>query len=214
MKLSRQLLGGLTVLLFGTAVSVYTSVADDDSLVEVGPSNGADVEEYMVSRQGALAHASGVHPAAVSFSDYLTEDVAKAVVPVRVRSWFVAAPGGEPEETDDPATWRLERTEAARHAVAEFEAVIPSTDDPEFVRQYEQDRDRERRVADALEAGTPFIFGAAVEGESGLLRGLAEDPLVRLVDVFEGSTNDDVHLRLRPLRPEETQVAGEPSRRP
>lgn len=210
-RLLRNLALAAGVFVVGILVVVVTSGGEgDDAPASVGPPIGASVDEYVTERHERVTELEQRARAVVSFTGYLSEADAVAVADAEVERWLVAAPGGAPQVTDDPAAWRTEFAAAARAEAAELEALIPTVEDEEFVGQYEADIDRALEMAEALDAGDPVVFGMVITGEPADLRRLEAEPRVRLVDPVEPDARGDP----RGLRPEETGTVGEPPERP
>lgn len=212
-RLLRNLALAAGVFVVGILVVVVTSADDGgDAPASVGPPHGAAVDEYVAERLERLAELEQRARVVVSFGEYLSEaDAAEVVgVDVDVARWLVAAPGGAPQVTDDPAAWRAEFAAGARAEAAELEALIPTVEDEEFVEQYEADIDRALEMAEALDAGDPVVFGVVIIGEPADLRRLGTEPRVRLVDPVE----PDARGEPRGIRPEETATVGDPPERP
>ncbi|MBI2168943.1 MAG: hypothetical protein HYU28_05520 [Actinobacteria bacterium] len=203
----RNLLIALGVFVIGLLVAVTTRGDDPDSATRPTSSEtGRNVDDFLREAERELEGLDGTHAAVVSFTRYLDESTAGDVVGLDVRRWLVAAPGGGPESVADVEDWRERAAAAAREEAAALDEIIPTAGDPEFVRQYERDRDRHLRIAEALEADEPVVFGVVVVAPAGVLRSLAEDPRVRLVDPDPEADEG--------LRPEEQVVRGEPKERP
>lgn len=202
----RQLLLGLTVFLLGLGVAIVAGDESDPGQEAGGATPGESVDAYVAGRRAALEGADGTHSAVVSFTAYLDEGEAVRLVGVDVERWLVAGPGGTAESTDDVEAWRRQRAAEARREAQELNSLVPTAEDPEFVRQYERDRDRALLLAEALDAGEPVVFAVLVRASSDRLRVIAGRGDVRLVDV-------DVDVP-RGLRPEEQVVVGQPPERP
>ena len=211
----RQLLLGLTIFLLGAGVAVVTSDEDHSKEGErpalSGPNPGQQVDEYLADRRGALADADGTHSAVVSFASYLDDDEAADLVRTGVEVWLVAGMGGTPEQTEDVDAWRSERAATARTEADELDSLIPTAEDPEFVRQYQRDRDRLRRMADRLDAGDAVVFAVVVRASADALRAVSGRQGIRLVDPIDPL---DARATPRGLRPEERVVVGQPPERP
>lgn len=199
------------VFVAGLVVLVVSTQGDGGELpAGVGPPPGAEVDEYAAARHERLDELEGRVRAVVSLTRYLDESAVEEVVGGGIERWLVAAPGGSPRVTDDPAAWRDEFATAARAEAAELEDLLPTVEDEEFAAQYRADLDRALEIAEALEAGDPVVFGVVITGEAGDLRRLLDEPAVRLVDPVQPEARDEP----RGLRPEETELAGEPPERP
>jgi len=215
------IVGGMIVFLLGGGVLAVTRVnhrnnKNDTPVSEqpAGPDRAAPLEQYINDRKAELAQAKGRVTAVISLRAYTTEDQARAITNgVRVARWLVAAPGGEPDVTDNVKSWRDGVVRAAQDEITEFEKLIPTlSQDPDFERQSRQDLETDRKLVTAVQGGVPLVFGVIVEGDAAALRTIAKRDEVRLVDIAPGALSEsaDVHG----LRPEETVAAGDPKERP
>ncbi len=210
-RLVRNLALAAGVFVLGVVVVAVTSGGDgDDAPAAVGPVIGSTVDDYVADRHERLAELEQPARVVVSFAEYVGEADAAEVVGADVERWLVAAPGGAPQVTDDPAAWRVEFAAGARAEAAEIEELLPTVEDEEFVEQYEADIDRALEMAEALDAGDPVVFGVVITGEPSELRRLRTEPRVRLVDPVEPDASGEP----RGVRPEETSTVGEPRERP
>lgn len=209
----RQLLSGTIVFLLGAGVAVFAGDADDGGgrqLRTLGPAPGQQIDDYLAQAREALAGAGRIEFAAVVFTEYVDEPEARERVSLPAEGSWVAVPGGVAQVTDDVDAWRRAEAESSRAEAAEFESIIPTAEDPDFVRQYEQDRDRALRRAAAAEGGEPVVFGVVVRARGGALRAIARRPGVRYVQIIEPERMTATHV----LRPEETRVVDQPPERP
>ena len=216
----RQLLLGLTIFLLGAGVVVMTSEGQNQEggpPVLSGPNPGRQVDDYLADRRSALADADGTHSAIVSLASYLDDGEAADLVRTGVEAWLVAGMGGTPEQTEDVDAWRSERAATARAEADELDSLIPTAEDPEFVRQYQRDRDRLRRMADRLDDGDAVVFAVVVRAPADELRAISGREGIRLVDPIDPlDSRDALDARAAPrgLRPEERVVVGQPPERP
>ena len=177
----------------------------------IGPLPGATLEAYERSARRTLAEAEGRLDAVVSFSRYLTEADARAIVPGG-SPLLVAAPSGSPRVVTDLAAWATEERAAAEAERGELEALIPTVDDPAFATQYRRDIARLERLRDRIDPGGRIVYGVVVKDDVRELRALAKHRDVRLVDVARPGVGEVTTFR--GIRPEETDVANEPPTRP
>jgi hypothetical protein len=207
----RGLLVAVAVFLAGAVAVAFAIVrADDDGPVRAGPGAGERLGPYVEERHEALDEADGPVVAVVSFRRYLPDEEVAAVAQGDVSSYLVAVPGSEPEMVPDVEAWRSERLEERRREARSFRKLIPTVDDPEFVRQYEHDLAAAQAAVAALRSGEPVVFGIVVRAGASQLRDLPAAGDVRLVDVMPSGTVRSV----AGVRPEERTVAGQPPRRP
>lgn len=220
----------LGLVLAGFAAALYLTSQDDqeDQVIEdvpgmedtssdadavIGPEPGTSLEAYVAERAAALEDAEGSRVAIVSFSSYLDEEAAQALLAsTEVGVLMVAFPAGEPTATSDLDALRADLVAEAQEQLPELRSILPTVDDPEFADFYAAEIDRYERV---LAAGsTPeVVYAAIVRADVADLVALAAQDRVRLVDV--GDSDVVTHgAALAGLRPEETAVAGDPAIRP
>lgn len=216
----RALAAVIAFLVAGAVLAVSQSSESDDPVGDglvpegsVGPLPGTDVVAYVAERMAAVAAADGSRGAVVSLTAYRRDaearDLAGGLV---VEGLFVAAPGGEPSLVEDVSEWAEAARQDAVAERAELARILPTVDEPDFARQYEEDIARLDRLVRSIDPRAAVVFALAVRGDAAALRELAADPAVRLVDVSGGSRFSRANLRA--LRPEETVRAGEPRTRP
>ncbi|MFP5327186.1 MAG: hypothetical protein ACLGHT_06875 [Acidimicrobiia bacterium] len=193
----------------GPVSSTRSSGAIEDG--SIGPLPGANLEAYIRSARSKLSGATGRRLAVVSFSRYLTEAEARALVP-GARTLLVAAPSGAPRSVVDLETWAAEERQAAEDERGELQSPIPTVEDPAFATQYRRDIARLDRLLGAIDPAGSVVFGLVVEADASDLRALARKSSVRLVDVAM-SAGDKITV-FRGVRPEETKVANEAPTRP
>lgn len=175
--------------------------------VRVGPPDGVPVDEYVATRRDTLAALADAEPNAgtigiASFRTYLAPDEVVAVlgahgVDVRAARYLLGGEGfaelddqlrGRTVLADDPRGALVDALEGAaaeaRATADELDGLAATTDDPEFVAVYEEDRDRFAAAADAVGPdGCPCVYAVEVIGSLAALRDLGAHPDVRLVDV-------------------------------
>lgn len=78
----------------------------------------------------------------------------------------------------------------------------------EFAKAIVEDRDRNRNIQNAVEHGTPLVFGLEARVPVSKLDLIATDPSVRQIEV--GSVVRNNLSSPRPLPPEETKLAARP----
>lgn len=183
----------------------------------IGPLPGTAVAPYLRDRTAALAEARGRRAAVVSFTTYRSSDEARAALRgTEVLRLLVAVPGGRPGEVESDADLAAlivtQRAEAAAEKRA-LEQLLPTVEDPDFRRQYEDDIARLGRLLDAPAVIRQLVFGAVIRGPADGLRELAGRPGIRLVDVG-ASAAGPAPASASGLRPEETVRAEVPPTRP
>ena len=209
-------LGGLVT------ISLRDSGGDDPqvtagSLAEagIGPSPGEPLPAYLDARRAALAAARGNRAAVVSFGKYVNEAQARAAVgKLGVTSLLAAVPGGSTSVvTGGMAQWVDEQLAENRSERDEIKRLIPTVDEPQFKKFYEEEVVRLSQLVDSVKADGPLVFGVVVKGSAADLKAVAGAPDVRLVDV---APNDDVtpETPVRGIRPEEAERANDPPTRP
>ena len=183
-----------------------------DGPVQVGPPQGVDLEEYVATRTQTLGTLAGAEPGArtiaiVSLADYLTPDELEALLddatPEVVGVRYHLAPGAEDAEQvlDDmlvrgriAVEGRLRAADVvhglrdvadeARAAGDELDALIDTTEDPEFSEVYQHDRDQLWGAAEQVgESGCECLYALEVIGTLRDLTELGQRSAVRLVDV-------------------------------
>lgn len=202
-----------------TAADVLVGAGDLSPRGGIGPLPGTSVPPYERARAEALAEVptDGRRSAIVSFGEYQLVDAAlEATSGLERRSLLVALPGGRPLEVavhaDLAGVVRRQREEAAAEQRA-LQDLLPTVTDDDFRRQYEKDIERLAAfLAGPVEVG-PIVHGVLVVGTGDALRRTARVPSVRLVDPGRDDAVPGVG-QATALRPEETELAGEPATRP
>ena len=204
-------------------VSLRDSGADDPSVgaggpipsAGVGPAPGEPLPAYLDTRRAALASASGNRAAVVSFGTYVSEAQARAAVgKLTVTSLLAAVPGGSPAVvTGSMAEWVEAQIADKRAERDEIRNLIPTVDNAEFKKFYEDEVARLSKLVDSVEADGPLVFGAVVKGPVADLQAVAKVPDVRLVDPAP-SADVTPETAVRGVRPEEVERANDPPTRP
>lgn len=208
---------GLAVVVLGTGGDDVVERDDAAPIADLGPRPGADLERHQAEAAESLAEAGGRRAAIVSFTEYVDEADARAVLgldddpSVELRGWLVALPGGDPDVTTDIDRFREAAVAGAEDQLVEIERLLPTVDDADFAEFYEDELVRYRALIDQADAAP--VFGAVVIAEASDLRALASQGAVRSVDV---GPSDDIAdgAVVRGIRPEETRTGGEPLVRP
>ncbi|HVF32610.1 MAG TPA: hypothetical protein VM933_06195, partial [Acidimicrobiales bacterium] len=183
----------------------------------LGPLPGTAVAAYVRAAEAEVRSVEGRRAAVVSFRGYSSpEEAVELVDGTHVVSWLVALPGGRPQELApdrDLVAWtKAQRDEAVAEKKA-LEQLLPTVEDPDFERQYQDDIDH---LAALLAVGPDrrdVVFGALVVGSGDALRAVAARRGVLLVDLDPDSTPPPPTAYVG-LRPEEDSDAGEPATRP
>jgi hypothetical protein len=210
-------LGGLVT------VSLQDSGEDDPRVAAggplpsagLGPAPGEPLAAYSQARGRALDSATGTKAAVVSFAGYLNEAQARAAVgKLTVTSLLAAVPGGPPSVvTGSMAEWVDAQVAGNRNERDEIRKLIPTVDDPQFKKFYEDEVTRLSQLVDSVKPDGALVFGAVVKGAVDDLRAAAGAPDVRLVDVAP-SADIAPETPVRGVRPEETERANDPATRP
>ena len=210
-------LGGLV------SVTLRDSGSDDPSIAAggplpsagVGPAPGEPLPAYLDARRAALASASGTRGAVVSFGTYVNEAQARAAVgKLTVTSLLAAVPGGSPAVvTGGMREWVDAQIADKRGERDEIRKLIPTVDNAEFKKFYEDEVARLSKLVDDVEADGPLVFGAVVKGPASELQAVAKAADVRLVDVAP-SAEITPETPVRGIRPEEVERANDPPTRP
>ncbi len=181
----------------------------------IGPAPGEDLRPYIEARAEALASVKGTRTAVLSFGKYVSEAEARAGVgKLAVRSLLAAVPGGAPSiVTGNVTQWVDTQLAENRSERDEIKKLIPTVDDPQFKKFYEEEAARLSHLVDNVKADGPLVFGAVVKGSAADLRAAATRPDVRLVDVAP-SADLARETPVRGIRPEETERANDPPTRP
>ena len=200
--------------------------ADDPALLVpssgIGPLPGQPVEPYIQARTTELSRAEGGSDrvALVSFAEYVTaagasDALGTAGEDVEIEAMMVAAPGGEPAAVAPSSlrAWAETERERAAEERAELERLLPTVDDPDFARTYRDDIARLTALERDVDPAGDVVFAVVVVGPSRVLRRIAEEDGVRLVDVGRSADVPD-RDEVTALRPEESVKAGEPRYRP
>ncbi|HEV3362913.1 MAG TPA: hypothetical protein VG795_02020, partial [Acidimicrobiia bacterium] len=177
-------LGGLVT------VSLRDSGSDDPRVggplrtAGLGPSPGEELPAYIEARTNALASATGNRGAVVSFGRYMNEAEARAAVgELTVTSFLAAVPGGSPSVvTGGMAQWLEGEVAENRSERDEIKKLIPTVDEPQFKKFYEEEVVRLSQLVDSVKADGPLVFGVVVKGSAADLKAVAGAPDVRLVD--------------------------------
>lgn len=184
----------------------------------VGPIAGNDLASYKAQREAELKSASGSRLAVVSLTKYSTEAEARGAAgaggKVEVLGLLAALPGGPPSFlTGDLSGWVNKQKQEAAVERSELQRQLQTTDNAEFASQFRADIDRLGKLISGARADRPHIFGVVVRAPADVLKALARDPRVRLVDVGP-SEKAAPEVRFTGVRPEETVKAGQPPERP
>ncbi len=210
-------LGGLVTISLRDSGGDDPQVTAGGSLAEagIGPSPGEPLPEYLDTRRAALAAASGNRAAVVSFGKYVNEAQARSAVgKLGVTSLLAAVPGGSPSVvTGGMAEWVEGQVAENRSERDEIKKLIPTVDEPQFKKFYEEEVVRLSQLVDSVKPDGPLVFGVVVKGPAADLKAVAGAPDVRLVDV---APDDDVtpETPVRGIRPEEAERANDPPTRP
>ena len=210
-------LGGLVT------ISLRDSGGDDPNVgaggpipsAGVGPSPGEPLPAYLEARRAALASVSGNRAAVVSFGKYVNEAQARAAVgKLTVTSLLAAVPGGSPAVvTGTMGQWVDGQLAENRAERDEIRKLIPTVDDAQFKKFYEDEVARLSKLVDDVKADGPLVFGVVVKGPAASLQAVARAPDVRLVDVAP-SADVTPETPVRGIRPEEAERANDPPTRP
>ncbi len=209
--------GGLVTLSLRDSGNENPQVAAGGPLPSsgVGPSPGEPLPAYLDARRSALASASGNRAAVISFGKYVNEAQARAAVgKLRVTSLLAAVPGGSPSVvTGSMAQWVEAQIAENRAERDEIKKLIPTVDDAQFKKFYEDEVARLNKLVDDVKTDGPLVFGAVVKGPVADLQAVAKAPDVRLVDVAP-SADVTPETPVRGIRPEEAERANDPPTRP
>ncbi|MGH9276580.1 MAG: hypothetical protein ACRD12_00495 [Acidimicrobiales bacterium] len=201
----------------GSAESPVITTPEDAARVVggIGPPPGTEVGAYIDARKAALAGATGDHVAVVSLSAYTTEAKARAhAAPVEVLAVIAAAPGGAPAVVEgDLAGWVQSQTAEARAERDEIQKLIPTVDDGNFKRFYQQEVERLNKLINSIKPNGDLAFAVVVRGPAPALQQLGAKGEVRLVDIGPNAEARPAN-EYRGLRPEESSNANEPNTRP
>jgi hypothetical protein len=181
----------------------------------LGPSPGEPLPAYLEARRAALGSAKGNRAAVVSFGTYVNEAQARAAVgKLTVTSLLAAVPGGSPAVvTGGMAPWVEAQLAENRGERDEIRRLIPTVDDPQFKKFYEEEVARLNKLVDDVKADGPLVFGAVVKGTVADLQAVSRGPDIRLVDVAP-SADVSPETPVRGIRPEEVERANDPPTRP
>lgn len=167
----------------------------------VGPVSGAEVEPYLQGRREALADVPEGEDrvAVVSFTDLRTlEEVAGELDGLRVHEAGYRLPERDPRPEYLPVdgdlvaaveTMIAERVEEIEQEEADVASTLETTDDPDFVEDFEARLDDLRAQRNTLSSDPALLFSVVVEGTTGRLRELADREPVRLVDLAPEDTD-------------------------
>jgi len=191
------------------------TVADSAVVTGIGPQPGVDLAGYANERAAALADAGGERLAVVSFTDYVSETQARAMVgQVKVVSLLAAVPGGLPDVVNGSlADWVNGQVAEQRKERDEIRSLLPTVDDPQFAAFYQEEIARLDALLEGVDANGALVFAAVVKGSAADLKALSTTPGVRLVDVAASSKMSG-DAPVGGLRPEETVTANDPATRP
>ncbi|HLF69525.1 MAG TPA: hypothetical protein VI541_01060 [Actinomycetota bacterium] len=181
--------------------------------VSVGPGEGVLIDAYIRTRRGALSELETQRPnatarAVVSFDRYLTGlEVERLLDQHGLRALrlltripltgfkdrsIVVGPEGISQ-----ALITLTGTETQskiRDELEELIKLIPTVDQPEFKRVYEEDAANHRRALEMLDGDPAIIYAVNVEGTAADLVGIAGSAAVRLVDLVPHGAPANVSL--------------------
>jgi len=186
---------------------------------EIGPTlklpPGTDLAGYIAGRKSALAGVKDERVAVVSLAKYSTQGQARTLIGTPpVVALLVVPPGTPPATvTGDLAAWVKEQTAATTAERDEIKKLIPTTDDPNFKKFYQEEVVRLDKALKAFAPDSAMVFGVVVKGPAAALQALGAKSGIRLVDVAESAVTDPKAV-YRGLRPEETAKANEPPMRP
>lgn len=188
---------------------------EGEPISALGPLAGADLDNYVKSRQKPLSEVKGQRIAVVSLSRYTSEGESRtAVGNTEVLAMLAASPGGEPSIAQgDLKQWAAEQKTKAKEEREGLEKMLRDTDDPGFQKDFKDEIARLNALAEKVNPAGPVVFGVVVRADAQRLRDLARSPGVRLVDVGSSATPGKSPV-YRGLRPEETAKAGNPRTRP
>ena len=199
----------------GSGEAEVTESTVPEAEASIGPVAGTAVPAYIGDRKLVLASAQGERVAVVSLAAYASEaDARTAVGSLPVVGFIVAAPGANPVTvTSGLDVWAREQAKVDEAERNEIKSLIPTVDDPNFKKFYEQEVVRLDKAIANVSPTSPVVFAVIVRGPSPDLQALGAKPGVRLVDVgLTAQTTPDTAFR--GLRPEETEKAGLPPNRP
>ncbi len=210
-------LGGLVAVTLRDAGSDDPKVAATGPLPSagVGPAPGEELRPYIETRTAALRSLKGTHAAVISFGKYVNESQARAAIgKLNVTSLLAAVPGGSPSVvTGGMSQWVDSQLADNRSERDEIKKLIPTVDDPQFKKFYEEEVARLSALVDNVKPDGPLVFGAVVKGSAVDLQAAAKAADVRLVDVTP-SADLGPETPVRGIRPEETERANDPATRP
>lgn len=196
----------------------------------VGPGGGVLIDAYVRSRRGALREFESERPhatarAVVSFDRYRTSGEVERLLDqhdLRAVRLLTRIPlAGFKDRSLVVGTKAIQQaliavtgTEAQseiRDELGELTKLIPTVDQPEFKRVYEQDAANHRRALEMLKGDPAIIYAVYVEGSVADLMGIARSAAVRLVDLAPNGASANVSLF--GLHPEdETKTGSGPTR--
>lgn len=201
-------------------VDLRPSAPGPSGLGEVGPGAGTDLVAYIDGKKKLLASRAKAAPkeasfAVLSFDSYKTPDETDKFVKARkletnsveVR---IPLPGYSSDSlslenlsvVEAISAWRDRRLSTLREELSELEKIIPTVDDKEFRRVYQEDAESRRKAISILEGNASVVFGLLVRGPHGDLLKASQAPGVRLVDLpEEPATTPETH-RFKALTPE------------
>lgn len=187
----------------------------------IGPTVGADVDDYVERRRDALDQLDPgtVTVAVVSFDDYLTPQRAAELLPSPARvlaaQYRLPAEGERPLETeivggDLPGSIDRALEEALAPILDEIEEVRAlldsgTVDDPAFEADLERRLSEVQAVRNLVDSSQRVVFAVLVEAPAGRLQTLARQEDVRLVDpgASVADTDETVFYGLLPENAED-----------
>lgn len=196
------------------------SVPGPSALGEVGPSPGMDPATYIETKKKLLAERAKASPkessfAIVSFDRYQSAEETDKFVKARkieAHSIEVRVPlPGYPSEAlglegthvpDVVAAWKQKTLNTLKEELAELLKIIPTVDDKEFKRVYQEDADSRKNAIAILEGDASVVFGVLLRGPHAELLKASQVAGVLLVDLPpEPAITPETH-RFKALAPQ------------